>query len=73
MNTDLCRFPATAKSLSVTHSLERFSVAAVELTDDDDAGNDVSLHAAAGDDGLAAAAAAPVDDLSFCARELMAL
>ena len=72
MNTDLCRFPATAKSLSVTHSLERFSVAAVEITDDDDAGNDVSLHAAAGDDGLAAAAA-PVDDLSFCARELMAL
>lgn len=62
--SSLCRFPATAASLSATHSLDRFSLAGVELTDDE-ADNNTSLHV--GDDGFVAAAA--VDDLSFCARE----
>jgi len=50
--------------LSATHSLDRFSLADTELTDDE-ADNNASLHT--GDDGFVAAA--PVDDLSFCARE----
>jgi len=61
----LGRFSATTESLSATHSLKRFSLADTELTDDDEAGNDVSLDT--GDDGFVAAVAD--DDLSFCARE----